>query len=403
MRFFLFICIIFSLAACNKTPSNLFTLAGVVENAGDSKNVILYYFSIKEGEWHEIADTTKIINGKFLFRGDIDELTAAELCFDDSNVVISARMYLEPTTMKLRINKNQPYAYQLSGIKVEKENIELRRELEPYEKVNYQNEKFADSIVGQIRLHENNTLVQDSLLNYLRQYLVEQKIGDKMNKTTLDFILKHPTYQIVPDLLYLLTKSESIPIDTIKSIYNSLPEQSKTSLMGKLAYKQIEYVANKKDTSVGNIASDFTRKDFLGRTVKLSEFRDRNYVLLDFWASWCMPCIEGIPKLKDLFSKYSGKGLTIISISLDNDNNSWLNAIHKYQLEIWPQILAVKDKNFDDLSFIYNVQAIPHFILIDKHGKIIANGQGEKQLNKIDSILRLNFSIDLPVIREMKK
>ena len=117
-KFFLYVCIIISLVACNRVPSNSFKLEGFAEGAENSEDIILYYSILQDSEWHEIADTTKILNGKFLFEGKIDDLTAAELCFDDPYVVISARIYLEPTTMKLQINKSQPYAYKLSGTKV---------------------------------------------------------------------------------------------------------------------------------------------------------------------------------------------------------------------------------------------------------------------------------------------
>lgn len=399
MRFFLYICFVISLVACSTTPSNSFKLDGFVDGAKDSENIILCYFSLKNGEWYEIADTTKIINGKFLFEGNIEELTAADLCFDDANVVIDARIYLEPTSMKLRIDKNQPYAYKLSGTNVEKENIELRKEMEPYAKIRYKGLEYCDSTIKQIKLHDNNLVVRDSLINNLHKYFAENTVGDSIIKTYLDFIKKHNTYRIVPDLLYLLTK-DSIPLDTIQSIYSHLPEQSKTSFMGKLVCKQIEYIKSKKNTSVGNLAPDFTRNDFSGKTIRLSDFKNEDFILLDFWASWCAPCIKEIPKIKKIFNKYHEESFTIISISSDTDSSSWINAINKYQLEAWPQILSNKKDNdssifnIDDIATIYEVNAIPHFILIDKQGKIIARWGylGEEQLVEIDRILNRNFS-----------
>jgi len=388
------------LIACNRTPSNSFKLEGFVEGTKDSENMILYYYILKNGEWYEIADTTKIINGKFLFEGNIDELTAASLCFDDSNsnVIIDTRIYLEPTTMKLRINKNQPYVYELSGTKVEKENIELRKELESDEEIFYKNLEYLNEIIKQIKLNNNNIIVRDSLFNNFNQYNAECNIGNKINKKRLDFIQRHNTYRIVPDLLYLLTKSDSIPIDVIKHIYNNLPEQSKNSLMGTFARKQIEYQESvqksKENSLIGCIAPDFIRKDASGKTVRLSDFKNKNFVLLDFWASWCSPCIEEIPKVKNLYNKYGKKGSVIISISLDTDSANWLNAIDKYKLETWSQILSIQKRgesvfNNDDLCNLYNVERIPYFILIDKQGIIMTRWEylGKEQLIELDRIL----------------
>jgi len=79
--------------------------------------------------------------------------------------------------------------------------------------------------------------------------------------------------------------------------------------------------------------------------------------------------------------------LSIISISLDSDSSSWLKALNAYQLDKWTQILNIKD----DVALKYNVEAIPHFTLIDEQGKIVIDGVGGEQLNKVYKILDDNI------------
>ena len=399
MRCFIYLIFIIGLAACNSIPSNLFKLEGFVEDAEDSEAIILYYYTLINNEWLEVVDTTEIINGKFLFEGKIDELTAAELVFDGSNIVFSARIYLEPTTMKLRINKSQPYAYEITGTSVDMEIVELKKALDREEKTVHQYMEALNDIIEQLILHAHNMHVQDSLINIRSQIRTDLAIAfQNMYHTQLDFISKHNTYQIIPDLLYLHSRTDdTITINHIEHIFHNLPERSKTGLLGKLAWQQIDYQKSKNaDTSIGNIAPDFTRKDFTGKTVKLSDFKNENFVLLDFWANWCAPCVKEIPKLKDLYNTYNEKGLMIISISLDGDRNNWLEGINKYELGAWPQVLN-KESNFllnkDDIFFVeYNVEtgSIPHFILIDKQGIILAHWKelGEEQLFEIDKLLQ---------------
>lgn len=399
MRSFIYILLLINFIACNNASSDTFTLEGYVEEAGDSESVLLHYLSFENDKWHKVSDTAKITDGKFFFEGKIDELTAADLCFENTSIVVDIHIYLEPTTMKLIVDKSKPYAYELSGTKVEKENIELRIELEPNERIIYENIESLQHIFKQLSLSGDNASIRDSLMNIIEQKRPEMIANNEIiDKKRLDFISKHPSYRIVPDLLYLTTKRRSADINTIKHIYNNLSEQSKETLMGKLANKQIEYTEkqmNIKTFAVGDISPDFVREDTSGKRIQLSQFINQNYILLDFWASWCGPCIKEIPKIKDLHKQYSDNGLAIIGISLDTDKDSWLKAMDKYELKAWPQVLSITDTDEtvfieNDISDYYNVELIPAYILIDKQGKIIAKWEhiGEEQLVELDKILK---------------
>jgi len=179
------------MVSCRNTPHNSFNLEGYAEGIKDSENIILYYNSLQNGEWYEIADTTKIINGKFSFKGKIDELTVAELCFEEpEQVVISIRLFLEPTKMKLRIDKNKPFLYKLSGTKVEKENIELRKEFESYDKIFHEKLLYISEILSHIQLNYNNIPVRDSLINNHYQTTAEAINDNRQNvrEITRNFI-----------------------------------------------------------------------------------------------------------------------------------------------------------------------------------------------------------------------
>ena len=383
--------------ACNNDHPSSFKLDGFIEGAKEDEKIMLYYSSLKNGELFKIADTTIIRNGKFVFTGHIDELTVAGLVYEepDYNVaVIDVQLYLEPTDMKLRINKNDPFAYILTGTKVEKENIELRKALEPYQKLDYENLLHFTDLQKQIHLNYENTLIRDSL-NKEYDLLSEKRssVSSKISEILLDFISKHKTYRIVPNLLMYF------PLDIANAIYDSLPEQSKFSLLGKFAHKWIEYEKStqevEKNALVGHAAHDFTKQDAYGNTISLSEFKNKNCVLLDFWASWCGPCIANIPQLINVYEQYSKQGLVFIGISIDSDSILWLNALEKYKLDRWPQILSIRNKknitvDYEHIDSLYYVSAIPCYILIDKQGEIAARWEGsidEEQLADIYKII----------------
>lgn len=126
---------------------------------------------------------------------------------------------------------------------------------------------------------------------------------------------------------------------------------------------------------VGSKALDFTLTSVDDKAITLSECYAKSFVLLDFWASWCGPCIKEIPELQKLHSQYSEK-LQIISISVDEDKVKWQDAVVKYGLSQWPQLIVSNNEEYyfaeqGNISFAYGVDQIPSFILINKNGIIV--------------------------------
>jgi len=393
-NFVIFLFVSLGFWSCNHEKSTFFSIEGQLADVKDSTKISLYYLIQNNDKWEEISNITYLKNNKFYFDGNINELTAAYLFWDDVN--LSIPIYIEPTAIKLVIDKNNLYAYELSGTSAEKENIELRNKLSANMKIDDQISRSLIEIYNQINTHNDEPSLVDSLMKKKDQLKAEYLINAKqIVSIQMDFIKEHNTYQIVPNLLYEISMTELISNDTITAIYNSLPEHSKTTLLGKIVLEQIkqtERALNKKEILVGDTAPDFSRISMQGETIRLTDFRGKSYVLLDFWASWCGPCIKGIPQIKQIYDEYGKKNLKIIGISSDQKEEDWQNAINKHQITVWPQILGNSDNYFrdeSDLSEIYNIQYIPEYILIDKQGKVVAKWQhiGEEQLNEIDKIL----------------
>lgn len=383
------------LCSCDENKSTSFSIDGLIEDINDSTEVYLSYIILNNGRLEEVSDTAYIENGKFYFKGIINELVAANLVFKDVDVPI----YLEPTNIKLVIDKNNPYAYKLLGTSVEKENIELRNILSDYMKTYYQISDSIQEIFKLIDLHNNQPHLVDSLMKKAYDFKENGIINaEKLDSMRLDFVVKHNTYQITPHVLYILSKNNLISNDTIEAVYTDLPEYSKTALLGKLALEQIKQTKrylNKKDILVGDIAPDFSKQSIQGQTIKLSDFRNKHYILLDFWANWCGPCVKQIPQINKLQDIYANKGLRIIGVSLDGNEEEWRNAVEEYELGKWIHVLSYNDpsayfSNSYDISEIYNISSIPLYILIDKQGKVIARWQhiGDKEIAFMDKLLR---------------
>lgn len=130
-----------------------------------------------------------------------------------------------------------------------------------------------------------------------------------------------------------------------------------------------------------NTAPDFTLNDLEGNSHTLSEYRGK-VVLVDFWATWCPPCVVEIPHFVKLYNKYNEKGFVILGASLDN-NMKKLKDFVSAQGITYPILV-----NAGNVGTTYAVQAIPTAYLIDKQGKIEKKFVGyrpgyEKEIEKI--------------------
>ncbi|WP_247233017.1 TlpA disulfide reductase family protein [Telluribacter sp. SYSU D00476] len=138
--------------------------------------------------------------------------------------------------------------------------------------------------------------------------------------------------------------------------------------------------------AVGNQAYNFTLPDSSGAFKSLEEVRKaKKLVLLDFWASWCGPCIVEMPSIKKLYSTYASQGLEIISISVDENHKQWLQGIKKHTP---PGLQVVVDKENKAVQEWYVMQGIPQTYLIDQQGVIRAHSlRGEELANKVAELL----------------
>ncbi|WP_431609212.1 peroxiredoxin family protein [Chryseobacterium sp. 'Rf worker isolate 10'] len=125
--------------------------------------------------------------------------------------------------------------------------------------------------------------------------------------------------------------------------------------------------------STNQQAPNFEIPNQENKAISLSQFKGK-YVLLNFWASWCPPCIEELPQLKELNRKFKNNNFVLFSVSLDHDKGKWLNAIKTNRLS-WYHGSEIKGWN-SSLVASYHLNSIPRTILIDPDGKVLLDRIG---------------------------
>ena len=165
-------------------------------------------------------------------------------------------------------------------------------------------------------------------------------------------------------------------IEQRQALFDKMPDEMKESELIKPIYEN--FLVQIK-TSSGDY-TDFTALSPEGKEISLSSLVGKtDYVLVDFWASWCGPCRRLIPVLKDLYARQPAGHLQIFSCSVDKDEKAWRVALAEEQM---PWVQAREDEAHE-CSDLYGVQFIPYTVLIDREGHIVAVNPEEPQLEEI--------------------
>jgi peroxiredoxin/YHS domain-containing protein len=125
-------------------------------------------------------------------------------------------------------------------------------------------------------------------------------------------------------------------------------------------------------------APAFSLKNLAGETVKLSDLKGK-VVLVDYWATWCAPCVATMPEMQKLHEKYGAKGLTVLGVSIDEEGEKKVKPFIAKRKFSYPILL-------DDQNIWkgYNIKAIPALFLVDREGQIVKQWTGKPDKKDVE-------------------
>lgn len=243
--------------------------------------------------------------------------------------------------------------------------------------------------------YETYQTYQNTIAIGKRQYMAMQSKDTAMTKSMTDLMMDQ--YEIQGTKIKLYTDIFKNDPQVIYALKFLSPRREQDYIFKALEYTSNKYpwlteaktmkadilnsIAVAKKTELESKAMDFTQNDVNGKPINLNQFiKNKKYVLIDFWASWCGPCRQENPNVVKAYDKYKDKGFEILGVSLDDKKENWLKAIKDDRLA-WPNVSDLKGwKN--EVAVQYNIRAVPSNFLIDNTGKIVAKNLRAEDLHK---------------------
>jgi len=311
-------------------------------------------------------DTFQIKNGEFGFKFSDTEPRLANLVFPDGTSAV--QLFTEPGTITITGTKENITQLEITGT--------------PNNVLNQEVKKLNEGLEVEFReLYEKANQAQSTgdfnALDSIEPMM--QQFQTKAARANLDFAMKHPSSLLSA---YLGLTASMTPDLDLKPLYTSLTPEIKATFFGQRLQTVVEAYTK---TAIGTLAPDFEGISPDGKIIKLSSLKGK-HVLIDFWASWCMPCRQENPAVVGVYQAYKSKGFDILGVSLDQEKDKWIEAIDQDQLT-WPHVSDLKGWK-SKIVAMYGVQGIPQNFLLDKDGVILAKSlRGQELETKLKEIL----------------
>ena len=322
---------------------------------------IAYLCNVIDGELVKV-DSMAIQDGQFSFSGTTQLPEVHYIAFDNARASIP--VFVEGADIAITGNGGSNRSVEVKGSVTHDQLVQFNEQAGVYD-------QKLKAIVD-----EYYALAKDGDKALLAALDIKYDQEDSLKKAFIKDYISSNLNSVIAPYLVLKFMANNSDAEELEALNNGFDDQIRSSKYAQQIEKRITLIKN---TAIGQPAPLFEMNDTEGNSVALANFKG-NYVLIDFWASWCGPCRRENPNVVAAYQKYHDKGFEILGVSFDANKEKWLAAIEKDQLT-WTQVSDLKGWG-NAAGKIYGIKAIPHSVLVDREGIIVAKNLREQELHE---------------------